>query len=734
MITLNKSSISLTQNIFVPELIGDNKFIAWNDDGTNKILYEYDSIFLLSTDESASGEEVTISIDSDFNLAVGNYEYEIIAKSLDGLTVEKLKIYLKVINEDTTPEEKKPYKLKYQFENEPAIGEFFKCEIHERGYTGDLIHINGKAEYRFQEKSDLFQPIVASNLNLKLLADENVNLQDLYSENEQHFKVFLKRNEQIIFVGFLKPDGIWEDYVFDKWELSIDVIDGLSTLKNISFSNENGISFSGKYKASDIIFNCLAKTGLNLPININCAIVYENSPFSYNVFETIFLNTERYFQNNSEPMDCESVLKSIIQLFNATLVQFNGEWYIFRSIDLIPGSMLGTVFNRYVNNVYESTFSLDPSVTIGSEINDSPIFHCNANQKKSISPSVQAYRVIYQYGNAKSVFENGELQLAGSGLDIPGWGINNFDGEVERQPNGKGLISKTLPDSAGDPTLLYLTQSIDINQDAVIKMTIQYGNYKTNTHGLRFAIGVGSKFFNIDSGEWQDVGVINTILNSSWDGYTYPGTGAKRLTGLGRATYELVVKSPISGNLVLTIYRDKHPVSGGYFDIYSVNVVPNDSGNIKGREYTAQRTKKISTVTKPNITLYNGDSVSDLFVGTIYKSDGDTPTEKWWRLNDPEPREFKELLSINAEDNLRISPRPMIIFEGDVKGYIPYISLITINNVADKFQPTSYSFDTSTGILKLTSREFSSDLLEIGKDYKMEVKDNYGNESKVTIV
>lgn len=125
--------------------------------------------------------------------------------------------------------------------------------------------------------------------------------------------------------------------------------------------------------------------------------------------------------------------------------------------------------------------------------------------------------------------------------------------------------------------------------------------------------------------------------------------------------------------------------------------------------------------------------MSDLFVGTIYKSDADTPTEKWFRHGESNPP--KELLSINAEDNLRLSPRPMIIFEGDVYGYIPFISFIRIDNLNDKkFQPTSYSFDTSTGILSLTSREFSSDYLEEGKDYRVDVKDNYGNETKVTIV
>jgi len=147
--------------------------------------------------------------------------------------------------------------------------------------------------------------------------------------------------------------------------------------------------------------------------------------------------------------------------------------------------------------------------------------------------------------------------------------------------------------------------------------------------------------------------------------------------------------------------------------------------------------KRISTVTKPNITLFNGDSVSDLFVGTIYKNDADAPTEKWFRLNDPNGTStgLRELLSLNAEDNLRMSPRPMIIFEGDVYGYLPFISFIKIDgHEGKKFQPTQYSFNTANGILSLTSREFSSQYLEKDIDFRIDQQDNYGNETKVTIV
>lgn len=300
----------------------------------------------------------------------------------------------------------------------------------------------------------------------------------------------------------------------------------------------------------------------------------------------MYLNADRYYPGNSDSMDCESVIKSILQLFNATLIQHNGEWFIYRSIDL---NELGTLFIRYVDGLKGDEYYLNPKITIGSQINNFEIFHCNSNQKKSIAPSVQAFRVTYQYGNANSVFLNSELKLSGSGLNIDGWYVENVDGMVYRNDSGYGLSSKTFTGNS-DPLLISLNQSIDINEGAVIKLIIRFANENINSVGLRFAIKVGNKFFNIDDGQWQDNGVINFIANYSFEGY-YPG-GEKKCKGLGDATYELVVKSPVSGNLVLSIYRDRHPLGAGDFKIYSVNVIPNDSGNIKGRDYTAQRIKK----------------------------------------------------------------------------------------------------------------------------------------------
>ena len=136
--------------------------------------------------------------------------------------------------------------------------------------------------------------------------------------------------------------------------------------------------------------------------------------------------------------------------------------------------------------------------------------------------------------------------------------------------------------------------------------------------------------------------------------------------------------------------------------------------------------------------MYNGDSESDLFVGTIFEYDSDTPTDKWHRFafvgdNLVAIDERKELLEITAEENLMMSPRPMTIFEGDIKGYVPYVTFFTIDGLAGKkFQFLRYSYSYDDDIVRMTAKEFNRQIPF--SDFNVKITENFGNEAKVTIL
>lgn len=689
-----------------------------------EVLTEIDSAFTVTPD-IAFNEEVIVSVDASL-IDVGLYNYPLRVYSEYVPEEVIINVSLSVIDSNETPDVEYEFQLKYFISRNR-----YRLDIYENVPIPTIltpIEINGTVEISYQERKDIFEPIIASNLKLKLEADLNLTFNDLYSEEEKKYKTILTHDGETRFIGFIKPDGIIEDWVSDKWVLDIVAIDGLSTLKNLYFSNENGTMVLSKMSILDVIVICLNKTGLILPLNINVGIFYDNFDFTQTIFEAVKINTERFFKGESEPMDCDSVLSSILNIFNATLIMHNGEWFISRNIDLDQ-----ELYSKFENGIYVGVNPYLFTRKIGSEINgrdNVDAFHVNENQRKSIEPSVQAYRVYYEYGGAKTIFSNPELKLEGSGLDIPGWTVYTApDNKVYRNESGYGLRSTSWYfDINNVPPLLSFSQSIYINAGAIFNLSINFSNESKNplsTYGLRFALGVGDHWLR-DDGSWV-VGSGATVYVDNSNGVVFNPPNSI-FEGKGVANYSAQIKAPTSGNLNIIIYRDTSPFgnlsSGGDFRIFSIFLTGTAEGDIKGRVYTGKRTKNISTVTKSNNTVYNGDSVSDLFVGTLYKADFDTPTQHWFRFGITEE---KEVLEINAEDNLRLSPRPMIVMEGDLYNYIPYLSDIEISGFdGKKFQFKSYSYDFDSNIIRSVLKEYSSDYLPTS-DFNVEIKDNYGD-------
>lgn len=750
-ILIDKPSLSLKYDLTSNTLIGDNTFnvtlINVGDEVAtdNLITIEHDENLVVTPNSfngSVRPELVTVSLAPGAELEDGVFNF--VAK-LDNATAVSRQVNSSLVAAEVIePDPEFNYKLKYFI-----LRDGYRLNIYENTELDIIpIEINGEFEHKYQERTDLFSPIVSATLSMKLEASVDLSLEDLYSEAERTFKVELIKGIQIKFLGYMLPDNIWADYVNDRWVLEITANDGLSTLKNISFSNENGTNIFGRMTATNIIDICLKKTGLSLFYNFFCELTYNGgwNGHGYTVFSNIYISTERYVQNKDEPMDCQSVLQSILQVFNCTIIQQDGMWYIYRSIDLKPSNL----FSRYLSSFQDDVYLEYVYRQLGSEINGFNPFHCNGNQKYSISGSVQAYKVTYEYGLSYNFFVNAGLYFEGTGLNMPGWIVNNPDGLVTRDSSGHGVRSITKYFSNNAPALLTLNQSINITAGSAMKLRIEYANVSKlkspnsdSTKGLTFSVGVGGSWLASD-GSW--VSTQQRIFISNSDEVSEPTYNG--FLGRGLAIYEADIVSPITGLLSLIIWRDKHEIGNGVSVIYSVNVTGSNQSQTKGIEYLGRQTAIKSTNVKSNVTVYNGDSITDLFVGTIFKSDSDTPTDLWTRFEyDPSfvvipYGDNAPILAINAEDNLRISPRPMLIFEGDFKGYIDYMSVVTIDgfnktegpeDVPRKFQFIKWSYDYSKDITKAVLKEFESRVFD-DNEFTIKTYENFGSESKVTLI
>lgn len=746
-IEINKPFISLNYDINRGVTSGDNFFLVnllnigdEESDNTLVTVQSEDKDVIIEPSEfeiePGSPQTVSIRLSDSATIEEGIYNFSLTFKN--EYAADRILNASLLAKESIESKNSMQYKLKYFIQRDN-----YTANIYQNVPAGQElipIEINGTCDLSYQEKSDLYEPIVSATLKMRLEASLDLSLQDLYSEDEKTYKIQIVKNSKIIFSGFILPDEIWEDYVADKWELEITANDGLSALKNISFSNENGTYYFGRMNAMSIISICLGKTALELPIISNCEIMYVNMfPTNFlSVFYNIFLSIERYFQNQREPMDCDSVLRSVLQIFNCTVHQRDNAWYIYRPVDLKPQM----VFFRNTPGLFLEPVFVNPGDTLGSHINGFSNFHCSGNQKKSIAASVQAYKITYEYGLSYSFFLNPNLYFNGGGLTMDGWIVNNPDNLVTRDESGHGVRSITKWFGGNAPALLTLNQSINITAGSAMKLRIEYANaskYKQpnseSSKGLTFSIGVGGQWLAAN-GTWG--GSQERIFISNSSEVTEPTFNG--FLGRGIAIYEADILSPVSGLLQIIIWRDKHEIGGGTFVVYSVNLTGSNQSQTKGMEYIGRRTEKISTKVKSNVTVYNGDSITDLFVGTIFKRDVDTPTDLWTRYYFDNSGNVQPLydnapvLSINVEDNLRISPRPMTIFEGDFKGYMQYMNVITIDGFANKkFQFTKYSYSLDTNTTKAVLKEFESEIMP-KSDFDIDSYETFGEETKVTLI
>lgn len=611
--------------------------------------------------------------------------------------------------------------VKYFLTYKGISGDTYLFEIIETGYDGEPIEIHGYVNHNYADRKDLVQPIIASSLDISLEADQDLTLQDLYTEEEGKFKVRLKRNNQTIFYGILKPDGIWEDFVSNRWEISMDAMDGLSILKDLSFVKDNGTFYVGKITQFDALKQCLHRIGYDLPINISVDLpVYDGFTGIDTILKSVLMNADRFYQDaqKNNIMDCEAVLKSVLEPYSAIIMQMNGEWWIFRPID-VKNEMN---FYRYDGEV-KTDIVWNAGLNIGSHINQFEIFHANANQKKSINPSTQAFRVNYKYGEVKNVFQNSDL-IFNSDYTGEGWILNNVGNAVTILERGF-KVSIERGNEQGDSsifgTILELDQSVAMKEGDDISLVIDFNLIKrTPRHKSEMQIYISTVNYVYEINKW--------VLKSASTGSPsfqndFQNNGNNNIS---------VLCDNVPENSAIDIKIDIDLVFDGEFakvgDIIeikfnSVKIQQQLPNALIGEFHTAQRLTRISSVTKADKTVYVGDSISDFYYGTLYKSNGE-PTEKWGG---------KPLLQLMVEDALRIAPRPMYFFEGDVFGYFPYLSHVLINNISGKYQVSKYSFDTKGNINQCNFKEFDNVTLVEGTDYRYDFDYDYGNETKVLI-
>ena len=576
--------------------------------------------------------------------------------------------------------------LKYWFEFTDVETIVHRVEISDATFAGNSTQIYGSCSLEYSETKDTLEPVRGSGLQIDLQANSALTFYDLYSEEERTFSVVYTRASEILFNGWLSPEGIFESLVSDKWIISLDCTDGLGFLKNLSYVEDaTGVNFAGKQSILEIVSNCLKRTKTPQNILTSIDIYYSGLSQILDPFANVYFNANRFIKddNNTTIMNCEEVLKSVLEPFGAVITSHKGEWLIYKPNSLFnSSSQVFFAYNSLGVSLSAPSRTINFAFALGSQIDNYYPHHVNGNQQKTIKSSIGAYRINYKYGLVKGLIPIDNFTLSGS---------------------SSGFLSTTKLISADTR--------------------------------LRLSVNTKSNFLN-NEGFSSDV-VLK--ITDGTDTYYYNGSSwvvsfaQMALLTVGNFVSE-VLRTPILGSISISVpgvntYPNYLNETGEVYVDFSIDIVPAGTDQEKeGENHTFQRILKPSSKIKDIKEVFNGDDESDIYVGTIYKTDETTSTDVWTRYG---LSETKPLLQIMGEERMKMYSKPLQVYRGDVYGYFSYLSLVTINGLTGKFMSTTYNYDAATNITSLELTEvLNTDILS---DIQYDLTFDYGNVVEPTI-
>ena len=595
----------------------------------------------------------------------------------------------------------------------------YTLNIYKNNYQGTSSEIYGTFTLKKSSVDTILTPIRGTGLELSLEANQTLTFDEFLLEDEFTYKTELLKGTQIIFEGYIKPDGCQQSFVNDVWLVNIESNDVLGALKDLSFVQANGLRFTGKMSVYNVIKGCLDRTRLSLTINTSTEVTYVDYAGT-NILKDIYVRSERFIKNQNDIviMDCNEVLTSMLNLFSAVITQQDGQWWIYRPNDLELNG-----YTEFINQDTDTTFTKNLNAVLGSQINNFYPHHCDGNQQIEVKGAISAYRLNYQYGFTDGFILNPNLNHDEE-LVFEDWTTNPSlpeDVEIINDGSLSGLIMKS------DLTYPGFTVQEVLTSNSIIALEGQILTFraKVSSTVLRnifaFQIRTSDGFYlenRNGNNKWTttDISITPVPCGSFRFAEQFVSYELLMPPVPNDCTIEIVILVPL-------IYTNPlFPDSRGLSKVSYVQILDNEiqKQGIVGEFHTVTRFDPPSSIVKENQKVFNGDG-EEILIGSIYKADEETLTEFWTRKD-----KFEELplLGISAMDDLRIQSNPIKVFSGNIFGQIPYMSVITIDNISGLFMPIEYDYDYKTNKSQVKLLEFyNTDIADI----QYTISPDYGN-------
>lgn len=229
-------------------------------------------------------------------------------------------------------------------------GDIVTLNISKKNYTGSsrIIEVKGKTPIIITRQTiDELDPIQKTELKVTVVALENFEFTELYTQDERMFQGEVIKNNITEFKGYLIPDYSNESFDSPANEVLLKFTDGLTQLKEVTYPIPLGSSTNQRQAFKDILCYCLAP--LNLNINLSTIVnIYANTnktglnddPMAQNS-----INPLRLVDDKGTTLKSYEVIEALCRSFRAVFVQDGGEWHFVRRKELIIGTSRRRIYD-----------------------------------------------------------------------------------------------------------------------------------------------------------------------------------------------------------------------------------------------------------------------------------------------------------------------------------------------------------------------------------------------------
>jgi hypothetical protein len=411
--------------------------------------------------------------------------------------------------------------------------------IKKKGYTGAITEVVCAGEpmtysLRLEGNDDKYTPIGASELVLNLMSTTPEQFEVLFTTDSNTYQIHYLKSNQLKLVGKVYPATLSWPYHQNggtAYPVSIKATDGLVELDDVPFVDDGGTRFHGTAKQIVVIAKALNKLKFGINIRVACNLYADgmNTADSDDPLDQCYVDYLSYYKD-FEPLSCLEVIKRNIEPYQATIVQWNGYWWIIRREELV-GTVAFREYNKFGS--YVSNSSYDPVVTLRSGLRW-------ANKDASIDMILPKGYIEVDYSQGKrQLVPNSDfapIQILGNtSIDLTGYsvinagdpylqtGLTSIDDEDENvgvRIIGTGVsylktgTKKTLILQGSDQLKIGLRYKVETQSASFryqkVKIQVQFGTYYLTGEGkwdpFTRVVGNGNAIiiYETDFGKFKD--------------------------------------------------------------------------------------------------------------------------------------------------------------------------------------------------------------------------------------